>query len=185
MNEAILVELQFFVISILWGSLILIIYDGLRIIRIIIKHKQIVVALEDILYWLMCGILIFQMMYKHNHGIVRAFSILGMLMGMIFYHYLLSDIIVDNLSTLLKRIIRLIIKGLSILVKPFIWIKKLFNKTIGKIIRKYYKKLKKSVYNQIKLLKNKRISSKISLDDTNAGDGDLSDEKKKKKKKKK
>lgn len=184
MNEAIFVELQFFVISIFWGSLILIFYDALRIIRIIVKHSRFIIALQDIIYWILCGILIFQMMYKHNNGIIRAFSILGMLIGMIVYSYLFSQIIVDNLSLMLDRVITLIFKGLAFVVKPLLWIKNVVDKTIGKINRECSIKLKKSVHNTIKLLKNKRKSSKISLYNEEVGNGELLDDEKKKEKKK-
>ena len=83
MNEAIAIEMRFFVISILWGCLILVIYDLLRIFRNIIRHNKIAIGIEDILYWILCGVLIFKMMYKHYNGIIRAFSILGMFIGML------------------------------------------------------------------------------------------------------
>lgn len=117
MNNAILGELQFFMISIVWGSLILVIYDCLRIIRKVIKHKQFVIGIEDILYWILCGHLIFQMMYKHNSGIIRAFAILGIFIGMIIYRYILSDFLVDNISGFLNKIIKSIYKIIKLLKK--------------------------------------------------------------------
>lgn len=179
MNEVILVELRFFVISILWGCLIVIIYDCLRIIRNLIKHNKLTVALEDIVYWIICGFLIFQMMYKHNNGIIRTFSILGMLIGMLIYKYSFSEFLVKNISSILKKLTALLSILFSFLIKPFLGIKDVFNKTIGKIVREFFKKTKKRIQNSIKPLKNKVKSSKIPLNDFE--DGDLFDEEKKKK----
>lgn len=180
MNEAITIELQFFMISILWGGLLLVIYDFLRIIRNIINHKQLWIAFEDILYWILCGILIFQMMYKHNNGIIRVFSILGMIIGMILYRYIFSDSLVQCISLLLKKTIALFSGILILFIKPFIWMKNQFNKTIGRKVRKTLTKTKKRLYFTNKSLKKLFKSSKISLNQVEEGDL-LSEEKKKKK----
>lgn len=178
MNEAIIKELDLFLISILWGSILLIIYDSLRIFRKLIKHNNCTRSLEDILYWILSGFLIFKMMYKHNNGIIRGFTILGMFLGMIIYKILLSDFLVKNISALLIKIKKLIISILSTIIRPLSWLKDIINKTIGIIIRKFLGKIKKSVYISIKALKTRLKSSKISLDDV--GDGDLSNYEKKK-----
>jgi len=180
MNEAIAIEMRFFAISILWGCLILVIYDLLRIFRNIIRHNKIAIGIEDILYWILCGVLIFKMMYKHYNGIIRAFSILGMFIGMLIYQNNFSEFIVTSISTLLKKIIGIIFRLLSILLRPLIWVKNLYCEIIGKRVRKIMQKQKKTLGFAIKSLKNIFKSSKISLSDEEKGD--LLDEEKKKKK---
>lgn len=140
MNEAIIVELEFFVVSILWGGIIIAFYDCLRIIRKVIKHNGFFIALEDVLYWVVSSLLIFNMMYKQNNGIIRTFSILAMFIGMMLYYNLLSELLVEKIS--------------------FILIK----------IKKIVKKLKKVAYIKIKRLKNKVKSSKILLSGYGEGD---------------
>ncbi len=179
MTSVIFKEINFFMISIAWGGLILILYDVLRIFRNLIKHSIVVSTIEDIIYWIICGFLVFQMMYKHNNGIIRAFSILGMLIGMIIYRYLFSDIIVESLSLLLIKIKNLIYLVISRLLKPLLWIKGLITKTIGKKVGILLGKSKKVVKKAINLLKKIGKSSKIPLYE--AKDGDLLDEEKKKK----
>lgn len=165
MNEAIIVELQFFLVSILWGSLIIVFYDCLRIIRKVIKHKEFFIALEDVLYWVISSLLIFNMMHKQNNGIIRTFSIIAMFIGMLLYHKLFSELFVELVSFIIIKIKRLIFKVLTYLMKPLSWLRGVFNKTIGKTIRKIFRKLKKVVHIQIKGLKNKVKSSKIPLSD--------------------
>lgn len=140
MNEAIIVELEFFVVSILWGGIIIAFYDCLRIIRKVIKHNGFFIALEDVLYWVVSSLLIFNMMYKQNNGIIRTFSILAMFIGMMLYYNLLSELLVEKIS--------------------FILIK----------IKEIVKKLKKVAYIKIKRLKNKVKSSKILLSGYGEGD---------------
>ena len=38
------------------GAAITFLYDWLRTIRKVIPHKQIVISLEDLLFWIFCGI---------------------------------------------------------------------------------------------------------------------------------
>ncbi len=60
-------------------------YDGVRIFRRIIPHGGAAVALEDLLYWLVCGVCIFRMLYLENSGAIRGFAIAAVVLGMILY----------------------------------------------------------------------------------------------------
>lgn len=102
MNHAISTELQFFFISILWGAIILLAYDVLRIIRRIIKHNSFVLAIQDILFWAFTSVFIFAMIYTENNGIIRGFSVMGVTIGMVLYHYIFSDIIVGSITKLIQ-----------------------------------------------------------------------------------
>lgn len=112
MNHAITIEMQFFVISILWGTLLLLVYDGLRIFRRLIKHDSFFVAVEDLIFWVMASLFIFAMMYKENNGIIRGFSVMGMAVGMVLYHYLLSELIVKTVTSFIRLLFKPI--GLAI-----------------------------------------------------------------------
>ena len=59
--------------------------DGIRIFRRVIPHGTVAVALEDILYWLICGISIFRMLYVENSGAIRGFAIAAVVLGMLLY----------------------------------------------------------------------------------------------------
>ena len=111
MNDAIMVELRFFGTSVLWGVILLILYDLLRIFRRVIIHNGFFVAFEDLIYWVVSGLLIFHMMYQQNNGIIRGFAILAMLIGMTLYHSVFSELFVNIISTLLNEIINLIWKS--------------------------------------------------------------------------
>ena len=166
MNDAIWLELRFFGASVLWGMFLLIIYDMLRIIRRIVKHNSIIVGIQDVFYWVICSILIFRMMYKQNDGIIRGFAILAMLIGMIIYHYGISNGFVNLVSNCINKILSIIGNTILLILKPFIYI---FMKIL-KILTWIFKKLKKLLNYLIKILKNIWKSSKITVSDEEKGD---------------
>lgn len=112
MNKGITIELQFFLVSILWGALVLLAYDLLRILRRVIRHNSFFVIVQDLLFWVLASLFIFAMIYIENSGTIRGFSVMGMVIGMLMYHYILSDSIV----MLVNRMILLIIRPFSIAV---------------------------------------------------------------------
>lgn len=85
MSEGIIFELQFFSRSFMLGVAMMIAYDGIRIFRRILPHGTGAVAIEDLLYWLVCGVCIFRMLYLENSGAVRGFAIAAVVIGMIMY----------------------------------------------------------------------------------------------------
>lgn len=161
MNGAILVELRFFGTSVLWGVFLLVIYDFLRIERRLISHNSFFVAVEDLIYWVIASLLIFNMMFNLNDGIIRGFSILGMLIGMLLYHHILSNYFVDITAGILIAIKNVIVAVINFILQPFKFLsKKLrkFTKFITTIIKKLTKNLRKT-------LKKTSKASKITVND--------------------
>jgi spore cortex biosynthesis protein YabQ len=148
MNQEITVELQFFFISILWGSIILLFYDVLRIIRRLVKHGVIFLTIEDILFWIAASIFIYTMIYRQNNGIIRGFSIMGMTIGMLLYHYIVKDSFVN-----------IITKIILTLLSPFLFV----FKTVFRFVRSILLKGKNAVKFLIKQLKKLWKSVKITV----------------------
>lgn len=144
MNYAIISELAFFLVSVLWGSILLLTYDVLRIIRRLIKHGALILAFEDLIFWIAASIFIYSMIYRQNNGIIRGFSMAGMAIGMVLYHYLMDDYLVN----LIVKVIRFLLRPLSLAIKVvkkgilFITAKV---KKIGKLLLGQLKKIIKSV----------------------------------------
>ncbi|MFT4145785.1 MAG: spore cortex biosynthesis protein YabQ [Mobilitalea sp.] len=139
MNNAIATELQFFLISILWGVIILFVYDFLRIFHRIIKHNTVILAIEDIIFWVIASVFIFAMIYNSNNGIIRGFSVIGVSLGMVFYHYTISDFIVNSIT----RLIKLLLTPFTMAIKM---VKRFYCRVRSKIrkIRNFiFKRLKK------------------------------------------
>ena len=112
MNEEIIMQLQFFAISILWGGIVLLTYDVLRIFRRLKKHGNIMIAIEDILFWIAVSIFIFAMIYQVNDGIIRGFCVMGMAIGMVIYHFIVSEFLVKMIT----KLFRLLLKPFEIVI---------------------------------------------------------------------
>lgn len=134
-------ELQFFGLSLLRGILILLLYDLLRIFRRVVSHGTFAVAVEDICYWLITALLIFQLIYRENDGAIRGYAIAALVMGMVLYYFTLSKYLVNGISWVLKKI-------LSFLLKPvhFLW-KKVVQ--AGKAAFRFYKKKLKKRWKEL------------------------------------
>lgn len=85
MNDAVIPELELLAFSVLSGALCFFGYDLLLVLRIFFKRAVILEKAEDILYWLAASVLVFSVIYEKNSGIIRGYSIAGMLAGMLFY----------------------------------------------------------------------------------------------------
>lgn len=156
MNNAINIELQFFIVSILWGAIILIVYDLLRILRRIISHSSFVIALEDLTFWVLTSVFIFSMVYRMNNGTIRGYSILGMVLGMVLYFITFSELFVRLGSRLLIFILRPLRWLLLQMKKAYYYIMK----KIKKILRWLYKQLKK-ITTYVKMFINKKLQKRI------------------------
>lgn len=144
MNKAITFELEFFLISILWGAIILLVYDGFRIFRRLIKHNEIFLATEDLIFWVAASVFIFAMMYQQNNGIIRGFSVMGMAIGMILYHYILSELIVSMITKLLNTLFRPITFAIKQIKRMLLFIRAKFKKLSNFLLLRL-KKTAKSV----------------------------------------
>ena len=89
------------------------VYDGIRIFRILIKHRDVVISIEDILFWMYATVIIFEMQLEQSEGLLRGFCILGMLLGM----YLYSKILGERLVVLAEKGITLFKRQLTDMVK--------------------------------------------------------------------
>lgn len=170
MSEIIGLQAKFFIASFASGIIMLIVYDVLRILRRIVKHSRLLVAIEDILFWVISSIFIFIMMYIENDGIIRGFSIMGMLLGMILYNILLSKYIVNGISYILNKIIDTVRRIILFLLKPFRYILGKIGKILNFIRKKLFlfikfilHKLKKIGKSLFKVLKKVAKTFKISL----------------------
>lgn len=67
------------------------VYDGIRIFRILISHKNIIISIEDLFFWIYATWIIFQLQLERSNGVLRGFSILGMLLGMFLYNKILGE----------------------------------------------------------------------------------------------
>lgn len=97
---------QFFVFlySLALGLVLGIIYDILRIIRMVINLKNIAIFMQDFLYFILSAVLTFIFVLGLNSGNSRFYILAGEGIGWIVYHITLGDIIYKYSGKLVKKI---------------------------------------------------------------------------------
>ena len=90
-----------FLIFILNGFLIGILFDIFRILRKAFKTKDIITYIQDTLFWLISGGVILYSIFKFNNGELRNFIFIGIGMGALIYMLLFSKIFIKiNICTI-------------------------------------------------------------------------------------
>ena len=124
-----------FLIFSLTGVIIGVLFDFFRILRRTIKTSNIITYIEDVLFWILTGLLILYNIWYFNDGEIRIFMFLGIIMGVLIYMSTLSNILIKIFTKLLQTI-------LKILEMPFKAIISFFRKIItliSNIFTKYTK----------------------------------------------
>lgn len=70
------------------GVILMVFYDIIRLFRHIVRHHHLVVAIEDLLFWVIASLCIFYLLFLENSGRVRMYAITGTALGMILYYVL-------------------------------------------------------------------------------------------------
>lgn len=117
MSKVITWEIQYFFQCFIWGVWMMMLYDMLRIFRLVIYHKSLWMAIEDFIYWIYCAIGMFLLMYMWNDGNIRWFSIVGSGLGMLLYNMLVSKYVVAVIGRVIYRILKIIFAPLNYIVK--------------------------------------------------------------------
>lgn len=156
-SENIFHELDFFAVSFVLGVILVLAYDCLRIFRRLVRHGTLWISMEDLCYWVIAAFIIFAMLYQKNDGLIRGFSIGGIVLGMLLYNQFISRYTVRYIAFFLKRMIRFIEKIWKFVSAPVRKAAKaasargtvFVNK--GRKIKKYSKKQLKKIGNEIKI----------------------------------
>ena len=137
-------QAKLFLITIFCGFLTGFFYDVIRIFRLMIKHKKIFIALEDLIYWLLVSFIVFFVMLAESFGEIRLFSIVGVFMGMGFYFLAISPLILRCAQIIMNVIRKIFLLFLEIILTPFRLTLMIFSipaKKIYCLLKIVYKKL--------------------------------------------
>lgn len=104
MSQNIFQELQFLLYAILFGAFLTSVYDIFRILRRVFIHSNMLVSLEDLLFWIFCAVSVFYLLNSQSDGKLRWFSVMGAALGMSVYHVTLGRILVLFFSFLFGKI---------------------------------------------------------------------------------
>lgn len=117
-------QLWYVASSFLWGVVLMFVYDFIEAFRIGFAHGKVLVMLEDWLFWSVASLLVFQMIFALNNGIIRSFFVIAFILGMFVYRKIAK-----------KHVQRGIIAVFSFFFRPYVWI-------LNKIRKKRKKSLK-------------------------------------------
>ena len=139
-----------FLIFILVGIIIGLLFDFFRILRRTFKTSDFITYLEDILFWILSGIILIYSIFVFNNGELRAYIFLSIFIGIITYMLTISKYFIKFnvlILTCLKKVITTILKIitypfeliLKLLIKPLNIIKNSIKNIMSRIVVFYTK----------------------------------------------
>ena len=126
-------QAKLFLLTILLGGGMGLVYDGLRVFRHALPHKSFWVQLEDGLFWLIAVFLVFGVMLRASSGEIRFFSVFGLFGGMGLYFLTLSRLVLSVSDCIIRLIKYITILFFRIVFTPFWLIFLPFRKPLQKI----------------------------------------------------
>ena len=148
-------QASLFLLTVLMGGGMGLLYDGLRVFRHALRHKSFWIQVEDGLFWLLAVFLVFSMMLRASGGEIRFFTILGLFGGMGLYFLTLSPFVIavsDQIIRFLKYVTGLFWR---IVTTPFRLVYLVFRRPlrrIGRFCGKQRKKLLQSFRLCVKMI---------------------------------
>lgn len=155
-------QLYLFLIFIINGLLIGLLFDFFRILRKAIKTSDLITYIEDILFWILTGFIILYSTFVFSNGEIRLFMFLAITIGIIAYFLLVSKFILNislYIINFVKKVLNILLHVLKI---PCNFIIKIFKKLILNPISFIIINIRKYFTKKFKIfLKKTKISNKI------------------------
>ena len=143
-------QAQLFLLTVLLGGGMGLVYDGLRVFRHGLPHKRFWIQMEDGLFWLTAVFLVFGVMLHASIGEIRFFSIFGLFGGMGLYFLALSPFVMAASDRILRLIKSVIFLFFHIVFTPIRLFFLPFRKPLQKI-RGFCAKQRKKLLQSLKL----------------------------------
>lgn len=103
--------------SFLWGVVLMFFYDFLLTVRQRFRHGKVWILVEDWLFWAVAALLVFQMIFALNNGIIRSFFVIAFVFGMYGYRKLVKKHVQKGVNRFFGAISR-----------PYVWLLKKIRK---------------------------------------------------------
>jgi spore cortex biosynthesis protein YabQ len=141
-----------FLIFVINGLLIGLLFDFFRILRLSFKTRDFVTYIEDIIFWIITGIIVLYSIFIFNNGEIRFFMFLGIALGAFLYMTLFSGYIISvsvHIIKFFKKIFGFILKLFSFVFKI---LKKIFIRPIS-FVTINIRKISTNLFKKIKINK--------------------------------
>ena len=119
MADLIYDEMTLFGICLLLGAFLAFLYDLIRILRLLIPHKDVIVDIEDLAFWIFTAWMVFKTLVVYNRGALRAYAFIGMFLGVVIYAFTLSKLLLKFFRLITqkkKKCFRIIISPVTYLI---------------------------------------------------------------------
>lgn len=152
-----------FGIFVINGILIGLLFDFFRILRKSFKTNDFITYVEDIVFWILTGIILLYSIFLFNNGEIRLFMFIAVLLGLIIYMLSISTYIIKVNVKIINFFKTIILKIISIILIPFKYIVKIFRKIFFRPVSFIIINIKKFSTNYLKKLSNKMKNNKKSV----------------------
>ncbi len=125
-------QVYIFLWSVLVGAIMGVVFDFFRALRRNGNTRNIIVYLQDVIFWLIVAIIIITSSFILNNGELRGYMLIGYLLGAFMYMLLLSNYIKGTFIFIFNMWHKII----QILWKPFIKLKEKFEEKRKKLENK-------------------------------------------------
>lgn len=85
-------ELIIFLVSVVTGIMLRLIYQSISCFRQLISHSRLAMGVEDMVFWLGAALYVFVQIYHTSDGSIRWYFILGLVFGAAFCTMILIKI---------------------------------------------------------------------------------------------
>lgn len=124
MNTLLLSQFNTVFIFFLTGICIGLLFDFFRIQRKVLKTCDFITYIQDILFWIVSGLIIIFVIMKYTNGEIRIYMVLGIILGILIYFLIISKYIMKIFVCILSFLLNIIGKLLFPIKKIYKIIKK-------------------------------------------------------------
>ena len=110
MGDFIVTDALLFLDALICGMILAAVYDVIRIFRRIVPHLNIIINIEDFVFWNISGIYLFAVMFGTNNGVIRGYFIVGAIIGAYIYKKSIGEFMVKIISDGINYLIKIFLK---------------------------------------------------------------------------
>ena len=115
-------QLWTFLYSIAYGVALGVFYDLFRVLRLIFIPSSVSAFIQDVLFWIISGIVTFMYMFSFNDGMIRFYMLCVVFLGWILYYFTLGGWIYAFLKKVIGTLKRWICRFFWYLFWPIRWL---------------------------------------------------------------
>ena len=93
-----------FIMSVAVGIALTLSYDLLRVFRRVVSHNSILIAMEDVCFWLIWTYVTLECIHGYGDGVLHWYMAVGILFGVVLFHYTISCALLKSVNNILYKV---------------------------------------------------------------------------------